>query len=303
MNRGIVFNIQRYSIHDGPGIRTTVFLKGCPLRCQWCHNPESNLSKVQMIWYSHLCTGCGACIPVCPNGCIQKKAEGIIQERQKCQDCCACVGVCQNLAREQAGEEKTVEQVMDEVKKDLLFYRYSGGGLTVSGGEPLAQPEFTAELLRQGKILGISTAIETCGFASWEKAKIVFEEADLLLYDIKHMDSGRHQELTGVGNERILENLKRAADEENKKIWIRLPLIAGVNDSEEEIRNVCCFLGTFHNPPEEIWLLPYHDMGNSKREGLGWSTEICRQFQTPEQSRIQMLAELIKSYGFCAKYE
>ncbi len=302
MEQGIVFNIQRYSIHDGPGIRTTVFLKGCPLRCQWCHNPESNLVKEQMAWYSNLCTGCGACRSACPNGCIRQAENGILQTWENCTDCCACVDACRQKARERIGKIWTAEDVIKEVEKDRRYYRYSGGGLTVSGGEPLSQPEFAAALLREAKERGISTAVETCGFAAWESAKLVLSQADHVLYDIKHMDSKRHRELTGVGNERILDNLERTVRELGKTVWARLPLIAGVNDSKEEIRRVSAFLSPFVASVEEVWLLPYHELGNSKREALGWSTEICGTFRTPEPSHLEELAEIFRGQGFSVKY-
>ena len=207
-----IFNIQSYSIHDGPGIRTTVFVKGCPLRCIWCANPESNAAYPELMTYSSKCTGCGACVPVCPKGAISVQLQGekyiAVTDRDKCVNCGACVDACVNSAREIAGKEMTVREVIDKVKGDKLFFDGSGGGMTISGGEALAHPKFSANLFAAAHAEGIHTAIESCCFASRETVDMVFPHVDLALLDVKHMDSVTHEKLVGVPNEYILENIR-----------------------------------------------------------------------------------------------
>ena len=200
-----VFNIQSYSIHDGPGIRTTVFVKGCPLRCIWCANPESNAAYPELMTYSSKCTGCGSCVPACPKGAISvQPREGkyiAVTDRTKCVNCGACVSVCPNDAREIAGKEMTVREVIDKVKGDKLFFDGSGGGMTISGGEALAHPKFSANLFAAAHAEGIHTAIESCSFAAREVVDLVLPHVDLALLDVKHMDSAAHEKLVGVPND------------------------------------------------------------------------------------------------------
>ena len=207
--KGNLFNIQPYSIHDGPGIRTTFFFKGCPLSCKWCQNPESQSSKRQLLMTKNLCIGCGACQEKCPLGAIEIKNRIAVTNRSICTACGACIDCCPKEGREICGKEYTIEELMKYALSDKIFYDGSGGGVTVSGGEVLLQSEFVAAFLRECQQKGIHTAVDTCGFAAWEKAKSVFEHADLVLYDLKHMDSEQHKILTGVPNEQILENLKK----------------------------------------------------------------------------------------------
>jgi len=214
---------------------------------------------------------------------------------------CASEEVCEHTARSLSGHSATVSEVVKEVMKDKIFYRSSGGGVTVSGGEPLMQPEFTRGILQGCKELGISTAIETSGFASWETASHVFEYADLLLYDIKHMDTARHKALTGVGNERIHDNLRRAVTEMNKKVWLRLPLIKDVNDSEKEILEIRDLALELGNNVEEIWFLAYHNMGLSKLEALGASTKVMETFETPETEHLEYLKSILEEKNLTVK--
>jgi pyruvate formate lyase activating enzyme len=236
---GTVFNIQTYSIHDGPGIRVTVFLKGCPLRCKWCANPESSETFPQLMTYSSKCTGCGACFSACPKNAVSLKIEDgkgwAVTDRTRCVNCGKCVGACPNEAREIAGKTMTVLQVLDKVLKDKLFIDASGGGMTVSGGEPLMHPEFTACLLHAAQEAGLHTAIETCSFASLDIVDEVFKNVDLGLLDIKHMDSAEHKRLTGVPNDKILANIKHIHNDLHVPVIIRVPTIPGYNDSDENI--------------------------------------------------------------------
>ena len=300
-----VFNIQKFCINDGPGIRTTVFVKGCPLRCLWCHNPESNLAKPQFLFHASVCVGCGICIPTCPKGAISiDPATGKAKtDRDLCVNCGACCKpeICSHDARELAGKEMTVEEAVKKIADDKIFYATSGGGATFSGGEPLMHAEFVAEAMKLCHEKGISTAVETSGYASPENARLVFENTDLILFDIKHMDPAKHKELTGVTNEQILANLRMAAKELNKKIWLRLPLIAGVNDDVEEIMKIHDLSMELHENIEEIWMLPYHTLGLPKLESLDWSTEVMSSFKTPDEETKNKIKAMLELGGIPVK--
>lgn len=262
---GSVSKIQRYSIDDGPGIRTTVFLKGCPLKCPWCHNPETQDYYPEIFFRKAKCIGCGKCEAVCPiPNAITFKTEHRIN-RQLCIRCMKCTQVCSPVALEQVGQILKVSEVIDEVKRDMPFYSSSGGGLTVSGGEPLAQADFTAELLKEAKALGINTCIETNGYVAnwiWEK---VLPYLDLVLFDIKQTDSVMHRKVIGVGNEVILNNARELASEVD--VIIRIPLIPGFNDTIRFADE----LGQFANSTgiRVCHIIPYHDYGATKYLMLG----------------------------------
>ena len=298
-----IFNIQSYSIHDGPGIRVTVFEKGCPLRCVWCANPESNLAKPQLMTYGSRCTGCGRCVSACPKQaiCLVEK-DGKIREctdRSLCVDCGACVSVCPAGARELAGEEKTVRQVLDKVLQDKLFMDGSGGGMTISGGECLMHPEFTAALLYAAKQEGIHTAVESCSFASRGVIDQVFQYVDLALLDVKHMDSAKHLEYTGVPNEQILDNIRHVYHDLKVPVSVRVPTIPGYNDSDENISATAEFVSTQLGMDVEIHLLPYHRMGESKNESLG--NEMNFSIEVPDNAHMMRLKALVESYGLKAQ--
>lgn len=298
-----VFNIQTYSIHDGPGIRVTVFVKGCPLRCLWCANPESNLAKSQLMVYSNKCTGCGLCVDKCPKSAISIKADGSAAKsftnRDICVDCAACVAVCPAKAREISGKIMTVREVLDQVLKDKLFLEASGGGVTLSGGECLMYPDFAEALLYASKQEGLTTAVETCSYARREAVEQVFKYADICLLDVKHMDSEIHKKLTGVPNELILDNIRHAYHNMKKDVTIRVPTIPGYNDSEENIAATARFVSEELGPDVHIHLLPYHRLGESKNESLGkgidWSIEI------PSDEHMSELKAIVESYGIQAQ--
>lgn len=298
-----IFNIQSYSIHDGPGIRVTVFEKGCPLRCVWCANPESNLAKPQLMTYHTRCTGCGRCVAVCPNQAIRlDEKDGKILEftdRNLCVDCGACVSVCPAEARELAGKEKSVRQVLDKVLQDKLFMDGSGGGMTISGGECLMHPEFTAALLYAAKQEGIHTAVESCSFASRNVVDQVFQYVDLALLDIKHMDSNKHMEYTGVPNEQILDNILHVYHDLKVPVSIRVPTIPGYNDSDENISAMAQFVSERMGKDVEVHLLPYHRMGESKNESLG--NEMNLSIEVPAQAHMEHLKTLVESFGLKAQ--
>lgn len=295
-----VFNIQSYSIHDGPGIRVTVFMKGCPLRCLWCANPESNSTVPQLMTYATKCTGCGRCVEHCPNAAITvgPNRDGkmvALTDHAKCTDCGACAADCPSDARELAGKEMSVREVLDKALKDKLFIDASGGGITVSGGECLMHPEFTAALLRAAKEAGFHTAVESCSFASREVIDQVFPYVDLGLLDVKHMDSAKHQEYTGVPNEQILDNIRHIYHDLHVPVIVRVPTIPGYNDSDENINATARFTAEELSRDVAVNLLPYHRLGESKNESLGneinWSIEI------PSEEHMEHLKHIVESHG------
>ncbi len=270
-----VFNIQRFCIHDGPGIRTVVFLKGCPLSCKWCHNPESQSFKTELSYNSSMCINCGKCVDVCKNGCHSMKNKAHFFDRTNCNLCGNCVDACVG-ALELFGRKMNVVQVMETVLKDIKFYEKSGGGLTVSGGEPMAFPDFTYELLKTAKEHNIHTCIETSGFCSFTDVEKIAKYTDIFLYDYKVSDPHTHKKMTGVSNEVIIENLRKL-DKLSPKIVLRCPIIPGVNDNDVHITSIAELVNSLQNIIE-INILPYHTFGNDKHDLFGYQkyTEIYR---------------------------
>jgi len=267
MHTGLIFDIKRYAINDGPGIRTAVFFKGCPLDCWWCHNPESKRRMPEMMYRQNRCELCGDCIPICPQGGILLVDGVLVTKPGFCQDCGECAEACVYGARELVGREMTLTQVMKEIQRDVVFYDQSGGGVTLTGGEPLFQPTFTNALLRRCKEQEIHTILDTSGYASWKVISKAAKYTDLFLYDLKLMDDERHRKYTGVSNSLILANLKNLCAI-GAQVIIRLPLIPGVNDDEENLTHMRQFL-------EElpvlvgVEVLPYHDSARAKYAALG----------------------------------
>ncbi len=294
MATGIVFDIKRFSIHDGPGIRTTVFLKGCPLRCWWCHNPEGQASQPELILRPERCIGCGACLEVCECGAIFQNGERMVTDRVCCISCGACAEVCYAEAREVVGREMTVVEVMDAIERDSAFYDQSGGGVTFSGGEPLTQPIFLGELLRACKAAALHTTLDTCGFAHWDVVESVRADVDLFLYDLKLIDDVRHREVTGASNVRILENLRRLS-RKGHRIVLRVPIIPGINDDEETVHAIGAFAAELPSL-ERVELLSYHRIGQSKYRQLG---KICPMPETdpPSEDRMAEIARMLGSRG------
>ncbi|MBI2907608.1 MAG: glycyl-radical enzyme activating protein [Chloroflexi bacterium] len=285
--RGWIFNIQRYSIHDGPGIRTTVFLKSCPLRCFWCQNPESQTLTAVVFLDRSKCTLCGRCVAVCPTGAATLNERSSQIDRSICDGCGQCVKVCPNEARRLVGKYLSVAEIMHEVMKDRKFYENSGGGMTLSGGEPTAQPKFCYALLREAKRQGLHTALDTCGCVRWATLEKILSYVDLVLFDIKHLVAAKHREATGRSNALILENAKKVA--RLKAMRIRVPLIPGFNDSVEDIGATARFVRS-ELGPVEIDLLPYNKMGEVKFERLDRPC-VPNQAQGPDQ--VQALRDLV----------
>ncbi len=262
---GILFNIQRYSLHDGPGIRTIPFLKGCPLSCKWCSNPESQKPQPEIIFQKSNCIQCGKCLEACRFGALSSDNPYLV-DRQRCTGCGECAKVCPTGALLMKGKRMTVWEVVQELQKDENVYRRSNGGITLSGGEPLSQPEFTRELLRACKEKGWHTAMETTGLAPKEVIESVFPFVDLALTDIKAIDPVVHKDATGVSNQLILENLIKISF--ITQVSVRIPLIPGINDDLDSIRAIAGFAKLMNNV-ETIHILPYHNYGENKYALLG----------------------------------
>lgn len=298
MQRGLVFNIQRFSVHDGPGIRTTVFLKGCPLSCVWCHNPEGIAPAPEVALSPRRCIECGECVVVCPQG-LPVPGEALTAESvDACLVCGACAETCPTRARQIAGSEMTVSEVMAEVLKDRVFFEESGGGVTFSGGEPLGQPRFLLELLHTCRQQGIHTTVDTSALVSWEDLEVVAGSADLILYDIKHLDDAVHRRYTGVSNRQILANLRRLGAGRHR-IWLRVPVIPGINDGLEDIRAVGQLAASIRGV-ERVCLLPYHPLGEDKLRRQGRRSGL-ENVERPSVAQMQSLATVVETMGVSAQ--
>lgn len=305
---GRIYDIQGYAVHDGPGIRTTVYTKGCPLRCLWCHSPESQLHKFQLGYLPLKCLG----VDLCENTCIKACGQGalsagqpveamdgsglirkIIVDREKCTNCQKCAEVCINKALYTAGWDTTVDEVYERLMKDVPFF-HNGGGITISGGEAMSQFPFTYNLAKRLKDSGIHICLDTTGFADTENFAKILPYVDLFLYDLKQMNSEMHKKLTGVPNEKILENARFLAAN-GGKLQIRYPVIPRLNDSEENMHATAKFCKELGDAVTLVQLLPYHHLGTSKYERLGWKYKMHR-WQPPEDEFMQKALDIFKSY-------
>ena len=293
---GLVFNVMRFSLHDGPGIRTTVFLKGCPLRCWWCHNPESQSPAPEVIYFAERCVRAGDCVRACPHQALRWDDQ-LVLDPLRCQRCGECASACPAGARELAGRRLTVPELLDEVAKDRVFFDESGGGVTVSGGEPLMQAAFVQAFLEACHVNRVHTVLETCGWADWHVLEKVAGSVDLFLYDLKLLDRERHRHYTGVTNDRILTNLRRLR-ERGSSIVVRVPIVPGGNDGPTDVEALSAFLTPLGL--RDIDLLPYHRIGSDKyrrlrlpyrMEGVG----------PPTLDRMEELATHLRNDGFRVK--
>ena len=295
---GCVFDIKKYAIHDGPGIRTTVFFKGCPLKCRWCHNPESWNIDPEPAFRAGRCAKCGQCVEVCKQKAISLTENEPLTDPAKCTVCGECVSACLNSAREIIGKEMTVSQVVDEIKKDIIFYDQSGGGVTFSGGEPLMQAEFLLALLEQCRNQGIHTAVDTTCHAELPIIQQVARHTDLFLCDLKHMDRAVHRDFTGVDNDSVLYNIRWLSDA-GKRIVIRIPIVPGFNDDQANIETTAEFvksLGTVN----KIDVLPYN-RGAEEKSGRLTTRFDLMEADVPDDEKMAMIVQTLENCGFEVK--
>ena len=293
--QGVVFEIERWSLSDGPGTRTVVFLKGCPLRCQWCANPESQKSRPQIGIFTAKCIGCEKCTACCTKGVARPAKEGGFAPEGVCAGCGECIEACPPRSRRWMGQWMDSETVLDEIRKDRIFYRKSGGGVTFSGGEPFVQAAFLRELIEGCQRIGIHTAVETCGAFGWEAASEVVGLLDFIMFDLKHMHAGRHAELTGASNRVVLENARRIAALDIPML-VRIPVIPTINDTPENIRATAAFVRDELPSAIGIEVLPYHQLGLTKYAALGMEYGLGH-ITPPEEARMKAVKEMITAAG------
>ena len=292
-----ITNIQKFSIHDGDGIRTTVFFKGCPLKCEWCHNPETQKFEKEMQVDREKCTGCGACAAVCPNGAIHMEERRPILDAEACVFCGKCTRFCPTGAREVIGQEYTVKELVKELMKDQMFYEESGGGVTLSGGEVMSMDmDYLLAVAKELKRQDVTLTIDTCGFVPYEKFQELLPYVNTFLYDVKVMDPELHKKYMGTDNALILENLVRLA-KDGARIYIRIPTVKEVNGNEENMKETIAFLQEHDIHPAQINLLPYHDTGSGKYRKLDMEYK-GTDLHAPDKEEMEALAALFINAGY-----
>ena len=289
---GLIFNIMRFALNDGPGIRTTVFLKGCPLACVWCHNPESQSARPELMFAEERCIACADCVHTCRHGALEWSGKPV-RDSQKCNSCGECCQVCATDARRWMGTKISAQELLSTLQRDRILYEESGGGVTFSGGEPLSQPDFLAAALGLCRAEGIHTVVDTCGYADRKVFDRVRNLSDMMLFDLKLMDADRHREYTGAGNERILANL-RAAMLVPKPLVVRIPVVPGINDDDRNISATIEFLGSVG--AKRVDLLAYHQTGREKYRRLGLVAPV--EATPPSEAQMQELKDRFDSKGF-----
>ena len=298
MTEGVIFDIKKYAIHDGPGIRTTVFFKGCPLACRWCHNPEGISVASQRIYWPERCVGCGDCIQVCPQKGITPAADGMQSDTEKCNLCQTCAEHCPSAAVEFAGRKVTVSEVVHQIEKDTVFYDQSGGGVTLSGGEPLLQPEFLLGLLDACGKLDLHRTVDTTGYADAGLLLKVAQNTDLFLYDLKLMDAAKHRDFTGVSNRLILDNLKLLS-RKKARIQVRVPIVPGINADADNISRTADFVSTLPGV-ENIAILPFHNSARGKYGRLGMDC-FASDIESPGDELMKTIAGWLEHSGLKVK--
>jgi pyruvate formate lyase activating enzyme len=297
---GLIFDVKKFALHDGPGIRTTLFCKGCPLKCVWCHNPESLSPERELSMSLEKCIGCGTCVKACPNDAMRIDSGGRTCDRGLCVRCGKCVAGCFSGSLEMIGRQVSVEDVMAAVRKDAPFYKTSGGGVTISGGEPLMQAEFTTAVLRQCQAEGFHTALDTSGYAPWESLAAAAEYADLVLYDFKHVDPVEHEKYTGVSNDLITSNLRKLSGL-GVPIEIRMPIISGLNDAARDIESAGEFISGLDNVTG-VRLLAYHRLAGAKYERLGRENP-GESLESPTAEQLKKIAQQLANYSLNVLFE
>lgn len=298
---GTVFNIQRHSTEDGPGIRTTVFLKGCPMRCPWCHNPEGMEPQPQLVWYEVRCIGARECLAACPQQALALTPDGVLIDRRRCDVCGDCVEACPAAALEVIGKRRTVEEVAEIALRDRVFYETSGGGVTLSGGEPSLQDAFAAALMDSLRSEGVHLALDTCGGVSWRRLAPLIELSDLVLYDLKVMDEAKHRQYTGVPLDLVLGNAREIAAA-GKAMWLRTPVIPGYTDDDENIRRLARFIGDELPTAERYDLLAFNNTCVNKYRRLGQLFPLAEEALLTDD-KMERLAEAARAQGLsCVRW-
>lgn len=295
--KAVFTNLQRYSLHDGPGLRTILFLKGCPLSCLWCSNPETQNFQPELLYSPNMCIGCGSCLQACGYGAVSVQGKKMAFDKGKCTVCGDCVDACPTAAVSVAGKLIGVDEAVEALEADAVFFRRSGGGVTISGGEPSQHPDFTAEVLKKLRKRGIHTAVETCGYAEVRRLFRTVEYADLVLYDLKIADPEGHKKATGADNAVILENAKKISAE--KEIIFRIPVIPGYTDSKENLTAIARLVTGIKRQPE-VHLLPYHAFGTGKYQGIGKEYKLP-EVEPPSEEKMQECKRIFEDKKIAVK--